>query len=96
MQKSNKSAIRFCCYFPCQIATSQQDLAPTPLAGPCLSVVVTVNGVSHKLSGCVMNNSPVLLEIDGAVFVSGVVLQGHMLLYRAPAGPAVFPAIAGE
>ncbi|XP_038044890.1 D-3-phosphoglycerate dehydrogenase-like [Patiria miniata] len=77
-----------------QIATNHQDCSPVPLTSPCVSVVITVNGASHKISGSVMNGSPVLLEIDDAVFVSGVMLQGNMLVYNTQAGAAAFPAIA--
>ncbi|XP_033639770.1 D-3-phosphoglycerate dehydrogenase-like [Asterias rubens] len=77
-----------------QLATSHQDAAPANLPGALVSVLVTLQGVRHVLSGSVMNDRPVLLEIDGGVFASGVVLQGNMLVYQTQVSATVFPAIA--
>ena len=43
-----------------------------------------------------MNDRSVLLEIDGGVFASGVVLQGNMLVYQTQVSATVFPAIASK
>lgn len=78
-----------------QVAVSHQDQAPGSLTA-ALSILVKSNGLSHKLSGTVLGNAPVLCEIDGATFVTAVVLQGNVILYNSDANGKTFSLVTGE
>ena len=77
------------------MAVSHQDQAPGSLTA-ALSILVKSNGLSHKLSGTVLGNAPVLCEIDGATFVTAVVLQGNVILYNSDANGKTFSLVTGK
>ncbi|XP_072029420.1 D-3-phosphoglycerate dehydrogenase-like [Amphiura filiformis] len=75
-----------------QVNVSHQAEAPATLTA-AVSVLIKSNNTTYKLSGTVLGSAPVLCEIDGATFVSAVVLSGNLLLYKSESNGATFCAV---
>ncbi|XP_077977975.1 D-3-phosphoglycerate dehydrogenase-like [Glandiceps talaboti] len=52
-------------------------------------------GSVQQVSGMVQGNGALLADINGATFVSGVLLTGNILMYKSKSGPQALSAITG-
>uniref|UniRef100_A0A8D0L1C5 D-3-phosphoglycerate dehydrogenase n=1 Tax=Sphenodon punctatus TaxID=8508 RepID=A0A8D0L1C5_SPHPU len=57
---------------------------------------ITAQGTPYKITGSVQGKTPVLQEINGAIFKQPVPLSGSLLIFRSKASnPSVLPTVIG-
>ncbi|NXC20641.1 SERA dehydrogenase, partial [Corythaeola cristata] len=78
-----------------KVTTTHDNAAPEPDSSAG-SLQVALQGTQHRATGTVQGSTPVLRELNGAIFEQPAPLVGPVLIYRAKASdPSTLPALTG-